>query len=163
MESIEHKIVSVNGLNMHMAEMGRGPLILLLHGFPELWYSWRHQIIYLAAHGYRAVAPDLRGYGDTTGTPTEDHTKFNLLHLAGDIVALIDAIKDNADKVFVIGHDWGAMIAWQLCLFRPDKVKALINLSVPFNWRSPKMKTVDALRGIYGDDHYVCRFQVIFT
>ncbi|KAI3677414.1 hypothetical protein L2E82_51699 [Cichorium intybus] len=129
MEGIAHKMISVNGINMHVAEMGQGPIVLLIHGFPDLWYSWRHRILYLAAHGYRAVAPDLRGYGDTT------------------------------DNAFVVGLDWGAMIAWRLCLFRPDKVKALVNLSVQFTPRNPKRKTVDNFRAIYGDDHYVCRFQ----
>ncbi|XP_023768703.1 uncharacterized protein LOC111917256 [Lactuca sativa] len=157
MERIEHKMISVNGINMHVAEMGQGPIVLLIHGFPELWYSWRHQIIYLAAHGYRAVAPDLRGYGDTTGAPIDDPTKFTTLHVAGDMVALIDSL--GADKVFVVGHDWGALIAWRLCLFRPDKVKALVNLSVHFTPRNPKRKILENARAAYGDDHYMCRFQ----
>lgn len=162
MEGIEHKMVSANGLNIHIAEMGKGPLVLFLHGFPELWYSWRHQIVYMAACGYRAVAPDLRGYGDTTGAPTRDHTKFTVLHVVGDIIALLDAITREDEKVFLVGHDWGAYIAWQLCLFRPERVKALVNLSVAFMPRDPTRKMVETFREIYGDDHYVCRFQVIF-
>ncbi|KAD3641530.1 hypothetical protein R6Q59_004148 [Mikania micrantha] len=157
MESIVHHTITVNGINIHVAEKGQGPIVLLLHGFPELWYSWRHQILFLAAHGYRAVAPDLRGYGDTTGAPLDDPTKFTALHVVGDLVALIDAI--GADKVFVVGHDWGALIAWRLCLFRPDKVKALVSLSVPFTPRNPHQKPVENLRLAYGDDHYICRFQ----
>ena len=154
MEGIQHKMISVNGINMHVAEMGQGPVVLLIHGFPELWYSWRHQIVYLAAHGYRAVAPDLRGYGDTTGAPVDDPTKFTAFH----VVDLIDAI--GADKVFVVGHDWGALIAWPLSLFRPDRVKALVNLSVHFNPRNPNRKIVENFRAAYGPDHYICRFQV---
>ncbi|XP_058203182.1 uncharacterized protein LOC131317651 isoform X2 [Rhododendron vialii] len=92
METIEHKTITANGINIHIAEKGQGPLVLFLHGFPELWYSWRHQILYMAAHGYRAVAPDLRGYGDTTGAPVHDSTKFTSLHVIGDIIALLDAI-----------------------------------------------------------------------
>ncbi|XP_071703114.1 epoxide hydrolase 2-like isoform X2 [Rutidosis leptorrhynchoides] len=157
MENIDHKMIKVNGINMHIAEMGQGPVILLIHGFPELWYSWRHQITYLASHGYRAIAPDLRGYGDTTGAPINDPTKFTVFHIVGDLVALIDTI--GVDKVFVVGHDWGALIAWRLCLFRPDKVKALVNLSVHFNPRNPLHKVVDTFRAAYGDDHYICRFQ----
>ena len=153
-------MVDVNGLQMHVAELGQGPIILFIHGFPELWYSWRHQILYLAERGYRAVAPDLRGYGDTTGAPINDHTKFSIFHLVGDLIALIEAIAPNEDKVFVVGHDWGAIIAWHLCLFRPDKVKALVNLSVHYFPTNPQMNTVDGLRAIYGDDHYVWRFQV---
>lgn len=162
MEGIEHKMVSANGLNIHIAEMGKGPLVLFLHGFPELWYSWRHQIVYMAACGYRAVAPDLRGYGDTTGAPTGDHTKFTMLHVVGDIIALLDAITREDEKVFLVGHDWGAYIAWHLCLFRPERVKALVNMSIAFMPRDPTRKMVETFREIYGNDHYVCRFQVIF-
>ncbi|CAL5395702.1 unnamed protein product [Camellia sinensis] len=160
MEGIEHKTISVNGINMHIAEKGKGPVVLFLHGFPELWYSWRHQILYTAAHGYKAVAPDLRGYGDTTGAPLNDTTKFTALHLIGDIVAVLDKLAPDEDKVFVVGHDWGAILAWYLCLFRPDRVKALVNLSVHYLPRNPTMSVVDVCRGIYGDDHYVGRFQV---
>ncbi|CAI9776218.1 unnamed protein product [Fraxinus pennsylvanica] len=159
MEKIEHKIIPVNGLNIHVAALGQGPLVLFLHGFPELWYSWRHQILYLAAQGYRAVAPDLRGYGDTTGAPVEDPSQFTTLHIVGDLIDLLDAMAPDAGKVFVVGHDWGAIIAWHLCLYRPDKVKALVNLSVAFVPRRPEMSTVDKFRSLYGDDHYICRFQ----
>ncbi|CAL5393308.1 unnamed protein product [Camellia sinensis] len=166
MEGIEHKMISVNGINMHIAEKGEGPMVLFLHGFPELWYSWRHQILYMAAQGYRAVAPDLPGYGDTTGPPVNDFTKFTILHVLGDIMALLDKIAPDEDKVFVVGHDWGAYIgpvwaiAGYLCLFRPDRVKAMVNLSVHFLPRSPAMNFVDIFRGLYGDDHYIYRFQV---
>ncbi|XP_022849286.1 uncharacterized protein LOC111371489 [Olea europaea var. sylvestris] len=159
MEKIEHKIIPANGQNIHVAELGQGPLVLFLHGFPELWYSWRHQILYLAAQGYRAVAPNLRGYGETTGAPVEDPSKFTILHMVGDLIALLDVIEPDTDKVFVVGHDWGASIAWHLCLYRPDKVKALVNLGVAFFPRSPEMNPVDMFRSLYGDDHYICRFQ----
>lgn len=160
MEEIKHTMISVNGLNMHVAEKGQGPIVLFLHGFPELWYSWRHQINFMAAHGYRAVAPDLRGYGDTTGAPIEDASKFSTLHVVGDLVVLVDAIAAEEEKVFVVGHDWGAFIAWHLCLFRADKVKALVNMSLEFIPWSPKGDYVEQMRGIYGDNHYMYRFQV---
>ncbi|KAL8201094.1 hypothetical protein R6Q57_012433 [Mikania cordata] len=160
MDKIEHRMVPANGINIHVAELGKGPTILLLHGFPELWYTWRHQMIYLASHGYRAVAPDLRGYGDTTGAPVSDPAKFTTLHVVGDLVALIDAVVSPGEaKVFVVGHDWGAAVAWALCLYRPDKVKALVNMSVPFMPRHPTLKPVDGLRAIYGNDHYVIKIQ----
>ncbi|XP_023768705.1 uncharacterized protein LOC111917257 [Lactuca sativa] len=159
MESIEHKTVSANGLDIHIAEKGEGPLILFLHGFPELWYSWRHQILYFADHGYRAVAPDLRGYGDTMGAPVNDHTKFTIHHLVGDLIGLLDAITSEGEKAFVVGHDWGAFIAWHLCMFRPERVKALVNLSVPFLPRNPKRDMVEMLTDAYGEDHYMTRFQ----
>ncbi|KAL3812861.1 hypothetical protein ACJIZ3_014129 [Penstemon smallii] len=138
MEKIEHKIIPINGLKMHVAELGQGPLVLFLHGFPELWYSWRHQMVFMAARGYRAVAPDMRGYGDTTGAPLDDPSKFSILHLVGDLILLLDAISPNEDKVFVVGHDWGALIAWHLCLYRPDRVKALVNMSVAFTPWNPE-------------------------
>uniref|UniRef100_A0A5B6ZS92 soluble epoxide hydrolase n=1 Tax=Davidia involucrata TaxID=16924 RepID=A0A5B6ZS92_DAVIN len=158
MEGIEHKMVSVNGITMHIAEKGQGPLVLFLHGFPELWYSWRHQIVFMAAHGYRAVAPDLRGYGDTTGAPTSA-AHYTTFQVVGDVVALLDAIAPEQDKVFVVGHDWGAFIGWHLCLYRPDRVKALVNLSVAFIPRNPTTNLLEGLRAIFGDDHYICRFQ----
>ncbi|KAI3694278.1 hypothetical protein L1987_77242 [Smallanthus sonchifolius] len=159
MEGIEHKTISANGLNIHVAEKGQGPIVLLLHGFPELWYSWRHQIIYLADHGYRAVAPDLRGYGDTTGAQVDDYTKFTIYHLVGDLIGLLDAITSEGEKVFVVGHDWGAFVAWYLCMLRPDRVKALVNLSVPFIPWNPMGDMIQMLRAAYGEDHYMVRFQ----
>lgn len=159
MEGIEHKMVNANGLNIHIAEKGHGPLVLFLHGFPEIWYSWRHQILYLADHGYRAVAPDLRGYGGTIGAPINDPTKFTIHHVVGDVICLLDAITNEGEKVFVVGHDWGAIIAWHLCMFRPDRVKALVNLSVPFLPWNPNGDMVELLKTAYGEDHYMSRFQ----
>ncbi|KAB2012853.1 hypothetical protein ES319_D09G118300v1 [Gossypium barbadense] len=156
MEGVEHRIVKVNGINMHVAEKGQGPVILFVHGFPELWYSWRHQISALSSKGYRAVAPDLRGYG---GTDAPDSvTCYTCFHIVGDLVELLNTIAPD-QQVFVVGHDWGAIIAWYLCLFRPDKVKAVFTLSVPFTPRNPQMKPTDRWRAIYGNDYYICRFQ----
>ncbi|PKU81337.1 hypothetical protein MA16_Dca022843 [Dendrobium catenatum] len=154
-EGIEHRTVEVNGIRMHVAEKGEGPVVLFLHGFPELWYSWRHQILFLAARGYRAVAPDLRGFGDTEAPP--DIAAYSIFHIVGDIVALIDSL--GQDQVFVVGHDWGALVAWTLCAFRPDKVKALVNLGVPYMPRNPAVRPVDGLRATYGNDFYISRFQ----
>ncbi|XP_077229584.1 epoxide hydrolase 1-like [Tasmannia lanceolata] len=148
-------MVRVNGIKMHVAEKGQGPIVLLLHGFPDLWYSWRHQIIGLSAHGYRAVAPDLRGYGDTDSPPSQ--SRYTAFHIFGDLIALIETL--GQDQVFVVGHDWGALIAWYLCLFRPDKVKAVVNLSVVFWPRNPERKPLPSLRAALGDDYYICRFQ----
>ncbi|KAG1326228.1 epoxide hydrolase A [Cocos nucifera] len=152
---ISHRTVDVNRIRMHVAEKGEGPAVLLLHGFPELWYSWRHQIAGLAARGYRAIAPDLRGYGDTDAPP--DVASYSVFHLVGDLVALLDAL--SLSQVFVVGHDWGAFVAWHLCMFRPDRVKAVVNLSVAFLPRNPAMKPLDYFRSIYGDEYYICRFQ----
>ncbi|EOA28929.1 hypothetical protein CARUB_v10025176mg [Capsella rubella] len=161
---MEHRKVKGNGVDIHIAIQGPsdGPIVLLLHGFPELWYSWRHQIPGLAARGYRAVAPDLRGYGDSDAP--DEISSYTCFNIVGDMIAVISELTASEDeKVFVVGHDWGALIAWYLCLFRPDKVKGLVNLSVPFSFRpsDPTVKPVDGMRAFYGDDYYVCRFQEV--
>ncbi|XP_051128115.1 uncharacterized protein LOC127249388 [Andrographis paniculata] len=155
MDRIEHKQLSLNGLSIHVAEAGQGPTILFLHGFPECWYAWRHQMIFFSSHGYRAIAPDLRGYAGTTGA---DPAKSTTVHVVGDLVAIINAMAPN-EKVFVVSHDWGAIMAWALCLYRPDKVKAAVNMSVTFSRRNPDRKPLETLRAVYGDDYYICRFQ----
>ncbi|XP_027350409.1 uncharacterized protein LOC113861646 isoform X2 [Abrus precatorius] len=155
MEGIEHRTVEVNGIKMHIAEKGEGPVVLFLHGFPELWYSWRHQIVALSSLGYHAVAPDLRGYGDTEAPPSiSSYTGF---HIVGDIVALIDTL--GVQQVYLVAHDWGALIGWYLCMFRPERVKAYVCLSAPFVRQNPNFRMVDGLRAAYGDDYYICRFQ----
>ncbi|KAK4282761.1 hypothetical protein QN277_014099 [Acacia crassicarpa] len=158
MEGIVHRMVEVNGINMYVAEKGEGPVVLFLHGFPDLWYSWRHQILSLSSRGFRAVAPDLRGYGDTNAPPSID--SYTCFHLVVDIVAFIDSL--GADQVFLAGHDWGAILGWYLCLFRLERVKAYACLSVPFRpflGRFPEVRTVDSFRALFGDDYYICRFQ----
>jgi pimeloyl-ACP methyl ester carboxylesterase len=118
---------------MHIAECGAGPLVVLCHGFPESWYSWRHQLQALAEAGFHAVAPDMRGYGQTDRP--EAIEQYTLLHLTGDIVGLLDAL--SADKAVIAGHDWGAPVAWHCALLRPDRFRAVIGLSVPFWSRFP--------------------------
>ncbi|OMO81968.1 Alpha/beta hydrolase-1 [Corchorus olitorius] len=157
MEKIEHSTVTTNGIKMHVASIGSGPVILFLHGFPELWYSWRHQLLSLSSLGYRCVAPDLRGYGDTDAPPSA--ASYTALHIVGDLVGLLDAM--GVDQVYLVGHDWGAIIAWYFCRLRPDRIKALVNMSVtyrPWAWH-PEVKPVDGFRALFGDDYYVCRFQ----
>ena len=128
---ITRRVVESNGLRMHVAEAGRGPLVILCHGFPESWYSWRHQLVALARAGYHAVAPDQRGYGQTTAPePIEDYT---LLHLVGDVVGLLDALGEST--AVIAGHDWGAPVAWHAALLRPDRFRAVVGLSVPFRPR----------------------------
>ncbi|KAL2524839.1 alpha/beta-Hydrolases superfamily protein [Abeliophyllum distichum] len=155
MEQIVHRNFAVNGINMHVAEIGEGPAVLFLHGFPELWYSWRHQMLYLSSRGYRAIAPDLRGYGDTdVPSSVTDYTSH---HIVGDLVALLDAL--SLEKVFLVGHDWGAIIAWSFCLFRPDRIKALVNTSVAFQPRNPSIPPIQLFKAVLGDGFYMCRFQ----
>ncbi|KAI4365701.1 hypothetical protein MLD38_021665 [Melastoma candidum] len=155
MDKIEHTKVFANGINIHVATIGEGPEILFVHGFPELWYTWRHQMIYLASLGYRCIAPDLRGYGDTDCPPSP--SEYTALHLVGDLIGILDAMK--VGKVFVVGHDWGATVAWYFCLFRPDRVKALVNTSVAFQPRNPALRPIEGFRKYLGDDFYMCKFQ----
>ncbi|KAL2238999.1 uncharacterized protein LOC105163107 [Sesamum indicum] len=155
MERIQHRHIQTNGINIHVAEIGEGPAILFLHGFPELWYTWRHQMLSLSSRGYRAIAPDLRGYGDSDAPPSA--SSYTAFHIIGDLVGLLDAL--GLDQVFLVGHDWGAVMAWYFCLFRPDRIKALVNMSVVFQPRNPRRKPVESMRAILGDDYYICRFQ----
>jgi pimeloyl-ACP methyl ester carboxylesterase len=131
MSDVRHRTVETNGIRMHVAEQGDGPLVLLCHGFPESWYSWRHQLAALAAAGFHAVAPDMRGYGQTEQPAEID--QYTLLHLVGDMVGLVDALGGGA--AVIAGHDWGAPVAWHAALLRPDRFRAVIGLSVPFRPR----------------------------
>ena len=133
MEEPTHRFVETNGIRMHVAEQGEGPPVLLCHGFPELWYSWRHQLSALAAAGFHAVAPDMRGYGQTDRPELID--QYTLLHLVGDMVGLLDAL--GHETAVIAGHDWGAPVAWHAALLRPDRFRAVIGLSVPFIPRGP--------------------------
>ncbi|MFJ7277325.1 alpha/beta fold hydrolase [Kitasatospora sp. NPDC098663] len=126
-DTIKHSHVEVNGVRLHVAEQGEGPLVLLLHGFPESWYSWRHQFAPLAAAGYRVVAPDQRGYARSEQPERVD--AYSLLHLVGDVTALIRALGEQ--RAVVVGHDWGAPVAWATAALRPDLVRGVAGLSVP--------------------------------
>ncbi len=125
--AFNHRTLETNGIRMHIAEAGTGPLVVLCHGFPESWYSWRHQLTALAEAGFHAVAPDMRGYGQTDRPEAID--QYSLLHLVGDIVGLVDALGER--KAVVVGHDWGAPVAWHAALMRPDRFRGVVGLSVP--------------------------------
>jgi epoxide hydrolase A/B len=134
---IRHRFVTTNGIKMHIAEAGEGPLVVKCHGFPESWYSWRHQLVALAEAGFHAVAPDMRGYGQTDSP--EAIEQFTLFHLVGDMVGLLEAL--NEPHAVIAGHDWGAPVAWHCALFRPDCFRAVVGLSVPFRPRGPARPT----------------------
>lgn len=152
---VRHWKADVNGISLHVAEQGpaAGPAVLLLHGFPELWLSWRHQMAALSGRGFRALAPDLRGYGDSSAPA--DPAAYSMFHIVGDIIALLDHLR--LPKVFVVGHDWGAQALWHLCLFRPDRVRAAVALGVPFFPRLPTPMT--ELLAARGDGFYITQFQ----
>ena len=137
MTDITHRVIETNGIRMHLAEKGAGPLVLLCHGFPESWYSWRHQIDALAAAGFHAVAPDMRGYGQTEQPDAID--QYTLFHLVGDMVGVLDALDE--ETAVIAGHDWGAPVAWHAALLRPDRFRAVIGLSVPYRPRGKHRPT----------------------
>lgn len=137
MIELKHRFIETNAIRMHIAECGAGPLVVLCHGFPESWYSWRHQLEALARAGFHAVAPDMRGYGQTDRPAAVE--QYTLLHLVGDMVGLLDAL--GAESAVVAGHDWGAPVAWHCALLRPDLFRAVIGLSVPFWSRFPAPPT----------------------
>ncbi|HEY3596876.1 MAG TPA: alpha/beta hydrolase [Paraburkholderia sp.] len=132
MSELTHRMVNANGIDIHVAEQGEGPAVLMCHGFPETWYSWRHQLPALAREGFRAIAPDMRGYGETSCPHEID--QYTLLHLVGDMVGVLDALK--LEKAVIVGHDWGAPVAWHAALLRPDRFTGVAALSVPFTPRS---------------------------
>jgi pimeloyl-ACP methyl ester carboxylesterase len=134
---IVQKSIQSNGIQMHIAEAGEGPAVLLCHGFPESWYSWRHQLVALANAGYRAIAPHMRGYGLTDKPDAID--QYTLFHLTGDMVGVLDALE--LKQAAIVGHDWGAPVAWHCALFRPDRFPAVVGLSVPFRPRGPARPT----------------------
>jgi pimeloyl-ACP methyl ester carboxylesterase len=129
---VTHRMIETNGIRLHLAEQGEGPLVILCHGFPECWYSWRHQLEALAKAGFHAVAPDLRGYG-RSDRPGEVEN-YTILHHIGDIVGLVDALGEK--QAVIAGHDIGAAIAWQAALLRPDRFRGVIAMSPPFRPRA---------------------------
>lgn len=151
MPSIHHRFVDTNGIRMHVAEQGEGPLVVMCHGWPESWYSWRHQLTALAEAGYHAVAPDQRGYGQTD--KPEAVEAYHILNLTADIVGLVDALGE--EHATIVGHDWGAPVAWNCALLRPDVFHALALLSVPFflrSWTDPR--PTDAMKLLEGSQYH---------
>ena len=157
MSGINHRTIATNFIDMHIAEAGPadGPLVVLCHGFPESWYSWRHQLPALAEAGYRVVAPDQRGYGGTSAP--EDVRSYSQFLLVGDIVGLVQAL--GARTAVIAGHDWGAPVAWNAALWRPDVFRAVIGLSVPAGDRQPYPPTT-GMKSWAGDNfYYILYFQ----
>jgi pimeloyl-ACP methyl ester carboxylesterase len=137
MDVFKFRSIEANGIRIHLAEQGSGPLVLLCHGFPETSYSWRHQLAALSAAGFHAVAPDMRGYGQSSRPEQID--RYSMLHLVGDMVAVLDALGEK--QAVIAGHDWGAPVAWHAALLRPDRFRAVIGLSVPYRPRGSVQPT----------------------
>lgn len=149
------RFIESNGIRMRIAEMGKGPLVILVHGWPESWYSWRHQMPAIAAAGYHVVAPDMRGYGKTDKPAAVED--YDIQHLTGDLVGIVDAM--GAKDAILVGHDWGAIVTWHAMLLHPDRFTALVAMSVPYNGRGP-VSIVEGLKRTLGDNFfYILYFQ----
>ena len=143
---INSRRVATNGIELKIAEQGEGPLVLLLHGFPESWYSWRHQFEPIAKAGFKCVAPDMRGYGDSDAP--EDISAYNQVEVVNDIAGLVTAL--GYETAIVIGHDWGAPTAWGCAKNHPDLFTAVGALSVPYSPRA-ESPPLDTLKAIFKD------------
>lgn len=148
------RVIKANGIDLFIREAGEGPLVVLCHGWPELSYSWRHQIPALAAAGFRVVAPDMRGYGQSAAPA--DIGAYSIFDTVGDIVGLVQAL--GATRAMVVGHDWGAPVAWHAALFRPDIFTAVAGLSVPPPFRG-RGKPLELLRASGVTNFYWQYFQ----
>jgi pimeloyl-ACP methyl ester carboxylesterase len=149
MNEIGFSTIETNGIQMRVAQAGTGPLVLLVHGWPESWYSWRHQITGLAESGYRVIAPDMRGYGDTSAPALA--SEYRVDTLAADLIGLLDAIGE--EKAALIGHDWGAMVVWNAALLHPERFTGVMGMSVPYGGFGSEAPTV-GWRKAMGDQFF---------
>jgi pimeloyl-ACP methyl ester carboxylesterase len=146
--------LAVNGIELHVLDEGEGPLVILCHGFPELGFSWRHQVPALTQAGFRVLAPDLRGFGESSAPNAID--SYDVISLCGDLCGLLDAAGE--DSAIFIGHDWGASLVWQLATLHPGRVRSVAALSVPFVPRAAE-PPLSILRRYLGEDFYIVWFQ----
>jgi soluble epoxide hydrolase/lipid-phosphate phosphatase len=142
---ITHRTIETNGIRMHVAEAGEGFPVVFCHGFPELWYSWRHQVLALADAGFRAIAPDMRGYGGTDAPA--DPAQYTMKTLTADMAGLLDAL--GIEKAVFVGHDWGGAVIWQMGLRYPERVERLVGLNTPFGGAG-RGRVTEALRDFHG-------------
>ena len=148
------RYVETNGIRMAVYDEGDGVPVVMSHGFPELAYSWRHQMPALAAAGFHAIAPDQRGYGRTDRPQAIE--SYDIHHLTGDLVGLLDAMK--IEKAVFVGHDWGGFVAWSMPLLHPQRVLGVIGVNTPFMARAP-MDPIALMRAAYGEEMYIVYFQ----
>ena len=146
--------VDSNGIRMAVFEQGEGPAVIMVHGFPELAYSWRHQIPVLADAGFRAIAPDMRGYGQTDA-PT-GVAQYAVAELINDLIGLLDALQ--LERGVFVGHDWGALVLWQMAMLAPERIERLIILNIPHIPRSA-VDPIELMRSKFSEDFYIVNFQ----
>lgn len=150
----EPSMIETNGIRMAVYEQGEGPAVVMLHGFPELAFSWRHQLPALAAAGFRAIAPDQRGYGETDVPP--DVSDYRIEEMIADVHGLLDALE--LESATFAGHDWGALVLWQMAMREPERIDGLIILNIPHYPRAP-VDPIQIMRQRFGDDFYIVNFQ----
>jgi pimeloyl-ACP methyl ester carboxylesterase len=146
---VTFRFIHSNGIKLRIAEAGTGPLVLMAHGWPESWYSWRHQITMLAAAGYHVVAPDMRGYGESDKPVDVDD--YDITHVAADLVGILDALGE--ETAILVGHDWGAIVAWSTVLLHPSRFTALIAMSVPYGGRVAQ-SPIQSWRETFGENFF---------
>jgi pimeloyl-ACP methyl ester carboxylesterase len=154
MARFTNRVVTTNGIHLAVRDEGSGPAVVLCHGFPELAYSWRHQIPALAAAGFRALAPDQRGYGDSDRP--DDVAAYDMRHLTGDLIGLLDAL--DIERAVFVGHDWGGLIVWMMPLLHPTRTAGVVGVNTPYLPRAP-IPPVALMRAAFGDNHYIVHFQ----
>ena len=149
------RTISTNGVDLSVIDVGEGPPVILAHGFPELAYSWRHQIPALANAGYRVLAPDQRGYGGSSRP--EAIEDYDIIALTGDLIGVLDDI--DAPRAVVVGHDWGSMVAWQTALLHRERLAGVVGMSVPFLPRGDR-PPIEAMRFVFAENFfYIVYFQ----
>ncbi len=154
-DALPTRTVTTNGVDLRVVDVGEGPAVILAHGFPELAFSWRHQIAPLAAAGYRVLVPDQRGYGGSSRP--EAIEDYDIFALTGDLVGLLDDA--GIERAVFVGHDWGSMVVWQSALLHPERVAAVVGMSVPYVPRSAAPPT-QIWRQVFADQFfYIVYFQ----
>ncbi len=153
---MEASVVEVGGKQFEVVSEGEGPLILFLHGFPEGWYSWRSQLSYFSQRGFKVVAFNQRGYGRSFAP--KEVKDYNMLSLAGDAIAVAASVQKG--PFYLVGHDWGAALSWNIAVFRPDLVKAVVGLSVPFRPRTASAPLA-RIAAMGGENFYQIYFQEV--
>ncbi len=148
------ELIDTNGIRLAVHEQGQGDAVVLCHGFPELAYSWRHQLPALAAAGYRAIAPDQRGYGASDKPAAVE--AYDIRQLTSDLTGLLDSL--GLQRAWFVGHDWGALVVWQLALLAPERLRGVVAVNIPFHARPP-VDPIAAMREALGPEFYIVDFQ----
>jgi len=154
MTAASWRTIHTNGIRMAVSEQGAGLPVVLCHGFPEIAYSWRHQMPALAAAGFRAIAPDQRGYGETDRPAAV--RDYDIHHLTADLVGLLDAL--GLERAVFAGHDWGGIVVWHMPLLHPARTAGVIGVNTPYFPR-PSAPPVTLMRALWGDNYYIVHFQ----